>query len=195
MALIPFPADALVTRSELALQHPGQSVLRSAYGAGTQVLARGPGFWAGRLELGESDRASEAERRAIELFLTRLRGSENTFEAPIQRPSGGTLVSGTALTVSAVSDASGIVAVTVSGAAEGLVAGDYVRIDGRLHQLTTDHAGSAFQIEPPVEPPVAAAVQWEAVTCLARQTRQSRASSRLTPHFGGPWTLDWEEAV
>ena len=43
MALIPFPSEALVTRSELALQHPGQRVLRSLYGAGSQVLARGAG--------------------------------------------------------------------------------------------------------------------------------------------------------
>ena len=195
MALIPFPADALVVRSELALQHPGQSVLRSAYGAGTQVLARGPGFWAGRLELGESDRASDAERRAIELFLTRLRGAENTFEAPIQRPSAGALAPGTVLTVSAVSDANDVVTVTVSGAAGGLVAGDYARIGGRLYQLTTDHAGSVFQVEPPVEPAVGDSVVWEAVTCLARQTGQSRARGSLSPDFGGPWTLEWEEAI
>ena len=44
MALINFPSELFVTRSDLSLQHPGQVVLRSVYGAGSQVLGRGPGY-------------------------------------------------------------------------------------------------------------------------------------------------------
>ena len=213
MALIPFPSGALVTRSELALQHPGQRVLRSLYGAGSQVLARGPGSWAGRLEIGETDHAAEPKptaedpdafeeaegaegaRRAIELFLTRLRGSENPFEAPVARASGGTLDPGAALTVSAVSATGGTVSVTVSEEAEGLVAGDFARIGGRLYQLVTDQAGSAFEVEPPVAPEVGEAVVWENVTCLARRSPDARPRSRFGPDFGGPWEIEWEEAL
>ena len=196
MALIPFPSNVLVTRSDLTLTHPGQTALRSLYGAGTQVLGRGPGYWTGRIEIAETDAASEAQGRAMELFLTRLRGLENTFEVPIHRESGGTLEAGTSLTVSAVAKASGIVQITVTGAETGLVAGDYVRIGNRLYQLTTDQAASKFRLEPPVLPVVGATVVWEEVTCLARIAHERRPPLLLrSPDFGGPWTIEWEEAI
>ena len=47
MAKIPFPAGVMITRSDLEMVHPGQVVLRSIYGAGSQVLGRGPGHWRG----------------------------------------------------------------------------------------------------------------------------------------------------
>ena len=142
MALISFPSWVLVTRSDLSLAHPGQIVLRSVYGAGTQVLSRGPGHWTGRLVIAETDRTSDALRRRVESFLTQLRGLENTFECPIYRPSAGSLAAATALSVTAVAkyNTSDEIEITVSGAAEGLVKGDYVRIGNRLYQLTSDLA-------------------------------------------------------
>ena len=198
MALIPFPPGVLVTRSDLALQHPGQIVLKSVYGAGTQVFGRGPGYWTGRIELAETDRSRDAQRRAVETFLSRLRGAENTFEVPIERPSSGTLAAGTALTASAAAITSGALEITVSKT-EGLVAGDYVRIGGRLYQLAADHAASKFTAEPPAVPAtVPAPVEWEDVTVLARLAVRDRGAglaSPWTPDFGGPWVIDWEEAI
>ena len=89
-----FPLGCSVTRSDLSLTHPGQVVLRSVYGAGTQVLGRGPGYWTGQLEVAETDHNTDSQRRAMELFLTQLRGAENTFKVPLCRPSGGTLPRG-----------------------------------------------------------------------------------------------------
>ncbi len=195
MGLIAFPSSVLVTRSDLSLANPGQTVLRSIYGSGSQVLGRGPGYWTGRLEIAETDRVSDAARRAMELFLTQLRGAENTFEVPIKRKSAGTLTAGKTLTVSAVSHASGAVEVTVTGAAEGLVAGDYARIGERMYQLATDHSSSKFTIEPPLAPEAGDDVTWEEVTCLARLVSDRTAISSLTPDFGGPWTIEWEEAT
>ena len=195
MALIQFPSTALITRSNLNLAHPGQTVLRSIYGSGSQVLGRGPGYWRGRLEIAETDHASDGQRRQVELFLTCLRGAENTFEAPILRPSSGTLEAATTLTVSAAAQSAGVVQITVTGAEEGLIRGDYVRIGKRLYQLATDHGSSQFIVEPPVIPLVGAAVIWEDVTCLARLSPDRRAVSSWTPEFAGPWTIEWEEAI
>ena len=200
MALITFPSSVLVVRSDLGLAHPGQTVLRSIYGAGSQVLTRGPGHWAGRLEIAETDAGTDSQRRSAEVFLARLRGAENTFEVPIERPSGGTLAANTSLTASAASITSGELEITVSET-EGLVAGDYVRIGDRLYQLINDQSDSKFKAEPPEKPAItdpAPSVVWEDVTCLARlliQDRGSGLATSWTPEFGGPWVIDWEEAI
>ena len=195
MALIDFPSGVPIVRADLEMDHPGQVVLRSIYGAGSQVLGRGPGHWRGRLEIAETDRPSDDQRRAVETFLSRLRGALNTFEAPIERASSGSLEAGTKLTVSTAMLSSGVVTVTVTGAAEGLLTGDYVSIGDRLYQLTSDHQGSQFTVEPPVLPAAGQAVVWENVTWLARPASEDGAGGGWTPDFGGPWTIDWEEAV
>lgn len=198
MAKIPFPAGAMITRSDIEMVHPGQVVLRSIYGAGSQVMGRGPGHWRGRLEIGETDRASDGQRRAVEMFLSRLRGALNTFEAPIERASSGILAAGTKLTMRTAVLKAGDLKITVRGARTGLAAGDYVRIGDRLYQLTSDHQGSQFKVEPPAVPAASAsgkAVVWENVTCLARMAGEDGAGGGWTPDFGGPWTIDWEEAV
>ena len=196
MAKIPFPPGVMITRSDLEMVHPGQVVLRSIYGAGSQVLGRGPGHWRGRLEIAETDRCSDDQRRAVEAFLSRLRGALNTFEAPIERASSGSLEAGTKLTASAAPLSSGVVTVTVMEEAVGLLTGDYVRIGDRLYQLTSDHQGSQFTVEPPVVPTIpeaGKAVVWENVTCLARMAGEDGGG--WTPDFGGPWVLDWIEVT
>ena len=195
MGLITFPSAVRVTRCDLSLAHPGQTVLRSLYGAATQVLGRGPGHWTGRIEIAETDRATDAQRRAVEIFLTQLRGAENTFNCPIYRPSAGSLAADTVLAVTAAANTSGDVEITVSGATEGLVKGDYVRIGGRLYQLASDHSSSKFTVEPPAVPEVGDDVVWEDVPCLARLASDRGAVLSLTPDFGGPWTIEWEEAI
>ena len=198
MALIDFPSDVPIVRSDLALQHPGQIVLQSIYGAGTQVYGRGPGYWSGRIEIAESDIPTDAQRRAVETFLAQLRGAENTFEVPIERPSAGDLTAGTSLTVSAAALSSGELEVTVSGATDGLVVGDYVRSGGRLYLLTSDLDTSKCTVEPPAVPDTSEDVVWEDVTCLARLAVGGGGGSiplLWTPDFGGPWAIDWEEVV
>ena len=196
MALINFPSGLLVhpLGPELDSSGPGGAALRLRGrnpGAG-----RGPGYWTGRLEIAETDHSTDAQRRAMELFLTRLRGAQNTFDVPLYRPSGGTLVPKTVLSVSsAAANTSGVVEITVTGAATGLVAGDYVSINSRLYQLTRDLAGSKFRVEPPVKPAAGKTIVWENVTCRARLRGESRRPASWTPDFGGPWTLEWEEAV
>ena len=198
MALIDFPSGVPIVRSDLALQHPGQIVLRSIYGAGTQVYGRGPGHWSGRIEIAESDISTDAQRRAVETFLAQLRGAENTFEVPIERPSAGDLTEDTSLAVSAAAISSGELEVTVSGATDELVAGDYVRIGGRLYLLTSDLDTSKCTVEPPAVPDTGEDVVWEDVTCLARLAVGGGGGSiplLWTPEFGGPWAIDWEEAI
>ena len=126
MALITMPLAVVdqITRSDISLGHPGQSVLTSLYGSGSQVLGRGPGYWNGRLQFGQTDRYTDGTRAAIDLFFARLRGALNTFEAPLFRPSRGSLAAGTVLTVNTVAGGT----INVTGALAGLVAGDYVSV-------------------------------------------------------------------
>ena len=123
-----------ITGSDISLGHPGQVVLTSIYGSGSQVLGRGPGYWSGRLSFGQTDKYSDGTRAAIDLFFARLQGAVNTFEVPLFRPSKGSLAAGTVLTVDSV--AAGVVNVT--GASAGLVSGDYVSIAERLYQLSSN---------------------------------------------------------
>ena len=172
-----------------------------------QVTTRGPIFEPfaahpaaalGRIEIAESDISTDAQRRAVETFLAQLRGAENTFEVPIERPSAGDLTEDTPLAVSAAALSSGELEVTVSGATDGLVAGDYVRIGGRLYLLTSDLDTSKCTVEPPAVPDTSEDVVWEDVTCLARLAVGGGGGSiplLWTPDFGGPWAIDWEEAV
>ena len=73
----PRVAGVMIKRADLEMVHPGQVVLRSIYGAGSQIMGRGPGHWRGRLEIAETDRCSDDQRRAVEAFLSRLRGAEH----------------------------------------------------------------------------------------------------------------------
>ena len=85
MALITMPLSVVdqITRSDISLGHPGQVVLTSLYGSGSQVLGRGPGYWNGRLQFAQTDKYSDGTRAAIDLFFARLQGATNTFEAPL----------------------------------------------------------------------------------------------------------------
>ena len=153
----------------------------------------GLGYWNGRLQFAQTDEYSDGTRAAIDLFFAQLQGATNTFEAPLFRPSRGTLAAGTVLTVDSV--AAGVVNVT--GALTGLVAGDYVSIAERLYQLSTDLTAGAFSFEPPLPPAMGDQVRWENVTCFARLAGgvvESGVAASLTLDGGG-WGIEYSEAV
>ena len=196
MALIPMPLAVVdqITRSDISLGHPGQVVLTSLYGTGSQVLGRGPGYWNGRLQFAQTDKYSDGTRAAIDLFFAQLQGATNTFEAPLFRPSRGALAAGTVLTVDSVAGS----LVNVTGASVGLVAGDYVSIAERLYQLSSDLVGGAFNFEPPLPPAMGDQIRWEAVSAFARLAGSSVETgvvSPKTPDFSGGWSVEWSEAV
>ena len=196
MALISMPLAVIdqITRSDISLGHPGQVVLTSLYGSGSQVLGRGPGYWNGRLQFAQTDKVSDGARAALDLFFAQLQGAINTFEAPLFRPSKGTLAAGTVLTVDSVAGS----VVNVTGASAGLVAGDYVSIAERLYQLSSDLAGGAFSFEPPLPPTVGSQIKWENPSCFVRLAGRSVESgivSSRTRDFSGGWSAEWEEAI
>ena len=183
-----------ITGSDISLGHPGQVVLTSIYGSGSQVLGRGPGYWTGRLSFGQTDKYSDGTRAAIDLFFARLQGAVNTFEVPLFRPSKGSLAAGTVLTVDSV--AGGVVNVT--GASAGLVSGDYVSIAERLYQVSSDMAAGAFAFEPPLAPTLGSQIQWENPVAFARLSGRSVESgipSSLTPDGASGWSIEWVEAI
>ena len=183
-----------ITRSDISLGHPGQVVLTSLYGSGSQVLGRGPGYWTGRLQFAQTDMYSDGTRAAIDLFFARLQGATNTFEAPLFRPSRGSLAAGTVLTVGSVAGN----VVTVTGALTGLVATDYVSIAERLYQLSSNLTAGAFSFEPPLPPAVGDQVKWEHPSCFSRLSGRSVESGVVSPRtrdFSGPWSIEYSEAV
>ena len=196
MALITMPLAVIdqITRSDISLGHPGQVVLTSLYGSGSQVLGRGPGYWNGRLQFAQTDKVSDGARAALDLFFAQLQGAINTFEAPLFRPSKGTLAAGTVLTVDSVAGS----VVNVTGASAGLVAGDYVSIAERLYQLSSDLTGGAFSFEPPLPPATGDQIRWENVTCFARlsgRSVESGITSARSRDFSGGWSVEWEESI
>ena len=196
MALITMPLAVVdqITRSDISLGHPGQVVLTSLYGSGSQVLGRGPGYWNGRLQFAQTDQYSDGTRAAIDLFFAQLQGATNTFEAPLFRPSRGDLAAGTVLTVDSVAGS----VVNVTGALTGLVETDYVSIAERLYQLSSNLTAGSFSFEPPLPPAVGDQVKWENVNCFARlsgRSVESGVSSPRTRDFGGPWSIEYTEAI
>ena len=196
MALQTLPNDIHVTRSDLMFRTPGDTELSSIYGAGSQSLGRGQGFYSGVLGFKISDFNSQDVRRYIELLLVRLRNVSHTLRVPLNRPSGGSLAGGTALTVSSSLLSGGTLTVTVTGAATGLIAGDYVQISGRLYILDTDLDANQFQILPLIKPTDGDPIVWEDVYAIGKVDRESDGIvSPHTPDFSGPWSIPWNEVI
>ena len=161
----------------------------------------GIGLWRGMttvLKVGR--RGDPTTRRKMEAFITRLKGLEGTFYAPVNRPSQGDLADSVKLFVSSASITSdGYCTVSVTGkpaGSDGLVEGDYVSIDDRLYHLVTDQAGVHLKMLPAYLPPSSEVVTWRDVTCVARLTE--RSADELPDYdadFAGPWVLDWLEDV
>ena len=78
MALITMPLAVIdqITGSDISLGHPGQVVLTSLYGSGSQVLGRGPGYWNGRLQFAQTDKYSDGYPRGHRSFLCPVAGSD-----------------------------------------------------------------------------------------------------------------------
>ena len=204
MAQVTFPSFAQVSRSDLQLIHPGQIVHRSAYGTGLQVLSRGPGYWSGLLAISELDSSMDSERRQMEIFLANLRGQENTFDAPLYRPSKGDLSAGTVLDLeSSAINTDGELVVTYGGGpstGSDLLAGDYVSIGNRLFQLvlnsTRQGTSGTLNLLPGFNGGWALGIDilWEDVGCRAR-VAQEEVPNLFSPDFSGPWNIRWEEAI
>jgi len=185
-----------VTRSDLMFRTPGDADLVSIYGAGYQTMGRNPGFWSGVLGFGLTDRCSELTRRQIELFLVRLRKPDATFRVPLHRPTGGDLAPENSLRVAASSISEGRLTVTVSGAAVGLVEGDYVQMSGRLYIVDSDMAANQFQVLPVVRPTNGDSVVWNNPYAIGKVDRERDGIRSLhDPDFSGPWVVPWNEAV
>ena len=185
-----------VTRSDLMFRTPGDSDLSSIYGAGSQTLGRGPGFWSGVLDFSLTDRCSASQRRQTELLLVRLRKPGVTFKVPLIRPSGGNLKA-PSLTVAGSTLSGGVLTVTVTGVVEGgLVAGDYVQMSGRLYILDSNMAGNEFPVLPAVLPRDGDSVIWSEPYAIGKVDRARDGIESLhDADFSGPWTVPWNEAI
>ena len=194
MALLTLPNNVRVTRSDLMFRTPGDIDLSSIYGAGAQTLGRGLGFFSGVLVFGVSDFHTQIIRRQAELLLIRLRDPSHTLRVPVKRPSGGVLPANTALTVASSALTSGVARVTVTGAATGLVTGDYVQISGRLYILATDLTSNLFSLLPAILPQNGDSIVWEDVYAIGKIDRERDGiNSSHNLDFSGPWSIPWNE--
>jgi len=194
MATVPFPAAALVTEVTLELRTPGRVKHRSVYTGETQILSRGPGYWGGTVTIGATDSGTAAIRAEVEEFLARIAGWANEFRLPVRRPSRSGLAAGTVLRATAARfDGAGRVQLTYDGSAS-IPDGDYVTVADRLYIAT---GGEGNRYLPARLPTVPGAITWEAPYVLARLGSDSPdpVSSPLSPDWGGPWVIEWEEAI
>jgi len=86
MAEVPFPyAQAQVTALEMVPKLPAQIAHESPFTGQVQVLSRGYGFFAGRMEIART--REEAKGLAIEAFFTSLQGwkplHRGLYSAPV----------------------------------------------------------------------------------------------------------------
>ena len=192
MAVISFPTSIKSISCHLNLVSPGQLVQKAEYTGRTDVLSRGDAYFGGTLVIAETD--DEGVRRDMEVWLARMRGSENTTDLPIHRKHGGNIAAGTNLSVSSTSISSGVLTINYSGG--NLVVGDYFNAGSRLYLVTTVGTGT-MTVEPPVVPAARTKINWEdvAVRCRLTDQQENPVGFRLTPDFAGPWELVWEEIV
>lgn len=183
----------------------------SPYTGGFEVVTRNYGRWMGVLIFGFLDFSPEDQgvRRDIEAFVAELEGMVNTTDAPIHRPSGGSLGSNRAITFSAMSPGGAERGELVfsSGSAmgaEALVRGDYIRMADRLYVLAADsvslagQAGGLMKVRPRVEvvPAVGTPIVWKDVTVRCRASSlKTWENTEATPEFFGPWQMEWVEEV
>ena len=185
----------MVRRVTLGFQYPSQSVQEPLSGS-LRAFRRSPPRFGGDIVIAETDDAGYA--RDVELFLARAGVAAADFELDIRRAPRGSLLAGTALTVSASAIASGILTLSFAGAADGLVAGDYVTAGGRLYILTSDMASGSAGALPAVEPAAGAAVEWEAPFAVARlhpQETEQFQSAVDASGIDGPWIWTWQEEI
>lgn len=215
MSNIVFPSDVEIIDSRLWTVYPGQEAHRSPYTGGHEVVTRSYGNWMGVLIFGFLDYSAEdqVKRRDIEAFAAELEGMENTTDAPVDRPNGGGLGDGVAISFGGLSNAlplgSEILFSSPSEIEAGrkLVRGDYVRIADRLHIVMAESvvfisspSGSAglLKVRPRLEvvPAVGSAILWNDVTVRCRaSSMETWRDTEATPEFYGPWQMEWIEVV
>ena len=197
MRSISLPSVASVIATSIRLDYPGQTVHRSLYGGSDQVVSRGPGRWAGEIELGPVGR-SDPDRTQIMTMFAALRGRENWLEIPTDQATPA-FASGTVLTVTAAQLVADRLHLTVSGASAGLDTGHWVRIRNRSYVVTGElrkrpGVGVSIEVEPAAMLDITAlpvALTWRDVTIRSRVVEGPL--SPLRGDWSGPWVIGFEE--
>ena len=102
---------------------------------------------------------------------------------------------GTMLTTTSVAVQAGGTVQFTFDVVDGLEAGSYIRVGGRLFCLVTDMASNVASAVPGISVPVGT-VEWEEPTirCRVNTAAQAELPVVRSPHWFGPWALAVEEA-
>lgn len=198
MATIAFPTVGMMS-VDISLDWPSQSNFLSIYTGDRQVITRGVGLWTGQIMWDARGRTDgDADIRSIEVFLHQLEGAANDFDIPMPVDQSSRLAENTDLRVTAMLRTGSTMRLSCNQQ-EGLNAGDYITIENRLFQLTSNLSGGVMQVTPyrPIDVTVAddagtvigAAVEWAAPTMRARRTESSAVNNFRDRDWAGPWTL------
>ena len=147
MANINFPAVSMMS-VDLSLEWPGQAIHLGLYSSERHVITRGVGLWRGQIIWDTRGRAdNDAEIRAIEAFLIQLEGAANTFDVPMPVDQSDRFADGTDLRITAILQTGSTMRLTCNQMT-GLRTGDYVTIENRLFQLTSNLDRGMMQVSP-----------------------------------------------
>ena len=116
-----------ITQVDMRLGMPQQSVLRSPWTGGVQILNRGYARWSGTAQIAPSGRpiaSRHDEWGVIEAFFGSLQGAENTFDLPHHRP-GAVLADNTTI-VNSQTQGDGVLRHRLSAVERGLQVGQMI---------------------------------------------------------------------
>ena len=174
MAVVAFPTGvARITELSLQRMNPGD-VRHEVPSTGRETLLKfGYGLWHGLVTFGEMDDVAQAQR--IEAFFASLDGGANTVHLPIDHIKAS--ASDAPKTLAEMTDDD---------------IGTYWNYEGRLYAVTGIGAGTASLW--PTKPVPAGAALAPATHIVAKE-RDGAPAMPHTPHFLGPWTWLFKEAV
>ena len=183
-----------ITQVDMRLGMPQQSVLRSPWTGGVQILNRGYARWSGTAQIAPSGRpiaSRHDEWGVIEAFFGSLQGAENTFDLPHHRP-GAVLADNTTI-VNSQTQGDGVLRHRLSAVERGLQVGQMINAGTQTYIVAEIQTGRWLVLYPQrVIANMTALVS--STTIRVRAAGSTGITSPLTPDRPGPWSLQWEEA-
>lgn len=189
MAVLTFPAGAVVTQTDMALLR-ARIIHQSPESLERAVTDWGGAKWRGQTIIGP---AQDQDQRAIEAFLASWSDPLHSSEIPTGRQAAD-LGGGSPTKFSGASLGAAGLQITPDTVGAGTAAGQLCRIGARTYKVVGVASG-VLTLEPAVEPATGVDTVRGVTTVLASIAQSSGLPSRLRPRWGGPWTLSWDEAL
>ena len=176
---------ARITEFSLNPDAPGQIAHEVPSTGTTRVFNRGYGRWRGVVRFGALKGAAVHQ---MEAMLASLDGAAESVELPLR---GRASIAAASVQVDAPSGG----ATRLTTAPGDMVRGIYLRKDKRLLIVTEWDASSREISVWPAIPLMENDLLTRATTVSAQSRRDATPDLPLSPHWGGPWVWNWQEAL